>query len=59
MEKDLHMGKVMWVVNKIMDTNFFNTKYVGMVDEYMKKNKKVSIKDMLLSDNYQLIQEAG
>lgn len=59
MEKDLHMGKVMWVVNKIMDTHFFNTKYVDMVDGYMKKNKKVSIKEMLLSDNYQLIQEAG
>ena len=53
------MGKVMWVVNKIMDTHFFNTKYVDMVDGYMKKNKKVSIKEMLLSDNYQFIQETG
>jgi len=59
LEKDLHMGKVMWVANKLMDTRFFNTRYVAMVDKYMKKNKEISARDMLLSDNYTLIQQAN
>lgn len=46
-EKDLHMGKVMWVVNKAMGRRFFNTPFVKKADLLMKKNPSATIKDLL------------
>lgn len=52
MERDLHMGKVMWVCNKVLEKNFFKTKYVSIIDKYMKKHHSTSIKQLLETDNY-------
>jgi hypothetical protein len=52
LEKDLHMGKVMWIVNKAIGKQFFNTKFVSMIDRYMKKHKKVTVASLLMNDDY-------
>lgn len=52
LERDLHMGKVMWVVNKTLGKHFFSTKYVSMIDKYMKKHKKVTVASLLMDDDY-------
>ena len=52
LEKDLHVGKVMWVVNKAMHKQFFTTPYIKAVDKYMSKNKKVECGAMLSADDY-------
>lgn len=52
LEKDLHMGKVMWVVNCAMDENFFDTDFVHIVNRYMHRHPKVSIAELLSSDDY-------
>jgi hypothetical protein len=52
LEKDLHMGKVMWVVNEAMGQEVFDSDYVKMVGKYMKKNPKVTIAELLASDDY-------
>lgn len=56
LEKDLHMGKVMWVVNKAVGKNMFNTEYVNMIDRYMAKHADVTISQLLDSDDYSLIK---
>lgn len=55
-ERDLHMGKIMWIVNKAVGRNVFNTKFVTLVEKYMKRNPRMEISQMLLEDNYSALQ---
>ena len=48
----LHMGKVMWVVNKATGMKMFNTDFVKMVDRYMHRHHKVTVSELLECDNY-------
>jgi hypothetical protein len=50
-DRDLHMGKIMWVVNQAMGRQAFHTPYVNKIDKYMKHNKKVHIKELLDKDD--------
>ena len=52
MEKDLHMGKVMWTVNKATGAKTFNTDYVNIVDRYMHRHPKTTVASLLETDNY-------
>lgn len=49
-ERDRHMGKIMWAVNRLLDRKAFNTKFTDIVDKYAKMNPKMSVKDILESD---------
>jgi len=51
-ERDLHVGKIMWIVNKSVRDNIFKGPYVTRIDKYVKQNPGVSIKDMLENDDY-------
>ena len=51
-EKDLHMAKVMWVVNKTLGRPFFETHYVAMVDAYMNEQKSCDVEALLRLDDY-------
>lgn len=48
-ERDMHMGRVMWVTNKALGRQFFKTPYTAKVDRYMKQHPKTSIKALLSS----------
>ena len=48
-ERDLHMGKIQWVVNKVLGKTIFENDYVGKVGQYMKNNKNVTV-ELLLSN---------
>ena len=52
LEKDLHMGKVMWVVNKAMQKRMFSTDYVDAVDRYMSAHPTITVTELLQSDDY-------
>ena len=52
LEKDLHMGKLMWVTSKAIGTELFRTDYVRMVNAYMRKHGNTTIKQLLESDEY-------
>ncbi len=52
MEKDLHMGKVMWVVNKATGHKTFDTRYVSIIDRYMHRHFKVTVAQLLETDDY-------
>lgn len=55
MEKDLHMGKVMWVVNKALGEMRFDTEFVRIIDRYMRRNPKVTVASLLSADDYSKI----
>ncbi len=46
-ERDIHMGKIMWVVNKAVEHNFFRTKFVRIVDAKMKGCRNLPVEEML------------
>lgn len=48
---DIHMGKIMWVVNKITSKTVFKSEYVTIVDRYMKRHKKDETVAGLLRNN--------
>lgn len=52
MKRDLHVGKVMWVVNNVLGRKVFNTNYIDMIDLYMKKNPNISIRTLLNDNDY-------
>ena len=37
-ERDFHMGKMMWVCNRVMGNQFFKIKFINDVDKYQKKH---------------------
>lgn len=47
-ERDIHMGKIMWVVNKAVGRNMFKTKFVSTVDAKMKECRGIQVRDLLL-----------
>lgn len=47
LEHDIHMGKILWVVNNITHRRSFNNKYVEEVDRYMRKHKHLAIAGLL------------
>ncbi|MBR6964543.1 MAG: gliding motility protein GldB [Prevotella sp.] len=47
MDRDLHMGKVMWIVNKVMTRQVFRSRYVSIIDRYMHRHPKVSYEQLL------------
>jgi len=52
MERDIHMGKMMWICNYALSKKFFKSKYVETIDRYMKKNPRITIHQLLEMTNY-------
>ena len=46
-ERDMHIGKIMWVVNKAMKKKVFATKFTDMAAKEMENSSGKSIADML------------
>lgn len=51
-KRDLHLAKIQWVVNKVLGRKFFRTSFVGIVDKYMHRHPKVSVEDLLKSNDF-------
>ena len=56
LERDLHMGKIMWTVNKAMGKVVFTSKYVKTISDYVKRNPKITVKRLLEEENYSPIE---
>lgn len=56
LDRDLHMGKIMWAVNKAMCKQVFTTKYVRTINDYVKRNPKVTVKQLLENEDYSPIE---
>lgn len=46
-EKDLHMGRVMWVANKAMGKRFFQNRNVQDVERYMAAHPSATVRQLL------------
>ncbi len=51
-ERDQHMGKIQWVVNKIMGRQVFKNDLVAKVDRLMNQHKQLSIEELLSTKNF-------
>lgn len=49
-ERDIHISRIHWVVNKLMSTKFYDNPDVDKVEKYMRQNSKLSCEE-LLSEN--------
>ncbi len=56
LDRDLHMGKIMWTVNKVMGKKIFDTKYVNTIQSYIKRNPKTTVKQLLENEDYSPIE---
>ena len=56
LDRDIHIGKVQWVVNQAMDRTVFNTLYTRTVGHYMKRNPHITIDQLLKNNNYKEIR---
>ena len=58
-DRDLHIGKIMWVCNQALECRFFQSKYINMVDNYMKRNKNLTLDSLLRNNDHQPIIKAN
>ena len=46
-ERDLHIGKIQWVVNQALERHAFSSDNIKIVDAYMKSHPKTSYEELL------------
>ena len=51
-ERDLHVGKVMWLCNKAVEHKSFDTPFVTAIEKFMKCNPKTEITTLMQNNNY-------
>ena len=51
-ERDLHIGKVMWACNVALGRKFYKSRYVNVVDKYMEANKDTDMEELLKNNDY-------
>lgn len=49
---DVHISKIMWIVNKVMNRKMLSMKYVPMVDKYMAKHNQTTALKLLTEVDY-------
>lgn len=51
-ERDIHIGKIQWVVNKAMGEEVFHTSYVKTIDRYMRQHQQATVAQLLGNNHY-------
>lgn len=54
-DRDLHMGKVMWVTNRCVGKVFFQTRFVSIIDSFMRSNPGITVEALLKMTDYSQI----
>lgn len=49
LERDVHMGRIQWVVNRVMKKQVFHSAYVSQAANYMRQHKGITIDTLLNS----------
>ena len=55
-DRDLHIGKIQWVVNRAMNKKVFNTVFTRTVERYVKSHPEVTVEQLLKNNNYKEIR---
>ena len=56
LDRDLHMGKIMWTVNKALGKYILDTEYVKTIQAYVKRNPKITVTELLEDEDYSPIE---
>ena len=51
-ERDYHIGKIHWVVNKILGRQVYRTDIIDQIERYMQKHSDVSYDDLLRDNDF-------
>jgi len=51
-ERDIHMGRIQWVVNQAIGYELFKNMYVQKVERFMSRNKNINIEQLLSTSKY-------
>ena len=51
-DRDRHMGKIQWVVNRITRRDIFANSFVTAGEQYMKRNKRQTFEQLLRNNDY-------
>lgn len=51
-DRDLHMGKVMWVCNRCIGKHFFKSPFVKAIDRFMINNPGITVEALLKMTDY-------
>ncbi len=57
MERDMHMGKIQWIVNSVTERQVFDNTYVTMIADFMKENAKLSFAQLLRYTDYSVFKK--
>lgn len=55
LERDMHIGKIQWIVNQVMEQKVFKSKYVNTVARYMKNHSGVTFDQLLRTYDHRKI----
>jgi hypothetical protein len=50
--RDIHIGKIQWIVNQAMGKQVFDTSYTQTVTQFMDKHKYLTIAELLGINDY-------
>lgn len=56
-ERDLHMGKIQWVVNEVTERKVFKSEQVAVVAKYMRNHPKVAVSELLCTTDSTLFKK--
>lgn len=56
-QRDIHVGKIMWLCNKVLEKKCFDTKFVKVIDCYMVHNPKTDIGTFIQSEDISLLKQ--
>ncbi|MCH5310032.1 MAG: gliding motility protein GldB [Prevotella sp.] len=52
LERDIHIGKIQWAVNKAVGKQVFHSEYIQRADRYMNRNKNATVDQLLRNNEY-------
>ena len=51
-DRDIHMGRIQWVVNQAIGRDVFESDYLQKVEKYMKRHKDMGVEQLLSGTKY-------
>ncbi len=57
MERDMHMGKIQWIVNNVTDRQVFDNSHVALIADFMKEHAKFSFAQLLRYTDYSVFKK--
>lgn len=56
--REVHIGKIQWIVNRILSRQVFKSEMVSTIGRYMQKNPGTTIEQLLINNDYKTLTSA-